>query len=131
MTIRIAFTAVCVLLIVGCSTQSSERARALSPDGVSLAILDWEGYGGGAGSTIERLYLIEAHGDGNRGKPLLVASKCGDMTMAWKDAHTLQINYSSICHISQFDNKWWSKSALRNLGSAESGVEIILSRNTQ
>ena len=116
------------LFLPACSMEHTELARIGSPDGHTVALLEWEGGGGAAGSTVVQLYLIEAANPKDLGKPVLEATNCGDMSVAWTDKRTLQVHYSATCRIGQFTNKWFSDTMPQSARSDESSVELILAR---
>jgi hypothetical protein len=114
----------CFLVLAACSSEKKESLRVESPDHATTAVMMQEVGGGAAISSMYSLYLSE--GKGELGEPNLKATYCGGFSVLWQGSRTLLVEYDPDCHIRQFSNKWWSKSAIEKAQPAT--VEIVLIR---
>jgi hypothetical protein len=114
-----------MLLISSCSVERTEIARLPSPGGATIAALIRETGGGATVSATYYVYLSPAKFVASDDHPILTATYC-DPTIKWLDGRTLQISYTSGCHIRQFNNLWFSESDIKNAQGPT--VEIILQR---
>lgn len=114
----------CLLVLAACSSEKRELLRVDSPDHATTAVVMQEVGGGAAISSTYSLYLLE--GKGELGEPNLKATYCGGLSVVWQGSRTLLVEYDPECHIRQFSNKWWSKSAIQKAQPAT--VEIVLIR---
>jgi hypothetical protein len=113
------------LLLHGCGTRTeTELAKSSSPDKTTVASLVQVDSGGGATvGFITDVYLSEAGKD--RGKsPLFSGYSCGPVSITWEDDRTLQIHYQSHCHITKFENEWWTGTDT----TSPRMVELVLKR---
>jgi hypothetical protein len=82
-------------------------ASDLSPDAKVQAGLEETAYGGAAGGgTVWALYLREANDA--RQHLSLEGRNCNGLSVAWIDAATLRVSYPHNCHITSFNNTWWT-----------------------
>ena len=94
------------VLLTGCGMKTV-MAPELSSDGKVLAVLEQTAYGGAAGGGTEwALYLSEANGD--RRHVSLEGHDCNGISVVWIDTTTLRVSYPHSCHITTFDNEWWT-----------------------
>jgi hypothetical protein len=94
------------VLLTGCGMKTV-MAPDLSPDAKVQAVLEQTAYGGAAGGGTEwALYLSEANGD--RRHLSLEGHNCNGISVRWSDTATLRVSYPHSCHITTFDNEWWT-----------------------
>jgi hypothetical protein len=74
-------------------------------------------------SSIHYVYISQANAKRSSDHPVLTSTYC-DPLLTWIDNHTLQISYTSLCSIRQFENKWYSPSDVQN---AQKALHLIKS----
>lgn len=114
------------LILASCASEMRETARAVSPDGHSVAVIVWFYAGGAAGSATRAVYLAESKGQSFE-HPVLTALHCESLAISWTDSHTLQVSYDSNCTIKAFENRWSSPSDIK--AAKPASIEITLKRN--
>jgi hypothetical protein len=108
--------------LTGCGMKTV-MAPDLSPDAKVQAVLEQTAHGGAAGGGTEwALYLSEANGD--RRHLSLEGHNCNGISVRWIDAATLRVSYPHTCHITTFDNEWWTDPS----HILSQRVELILDR---
>jgi hypothetical protein len=122
--VRAALLTLCSLMLAACSVEKKELTRLASPDHATTVVVMQEVGGGAAISSTYYVYLSD--GKSELSEPNLRATYCGGLSVAWEGSGRLLVEYDSECHIRQFANKWWSKSATQKAQTAT--VEIVLVR---
>jgi len=114
-----------VLLLSACGARSEkELARLNSPDGKLVALLLQVDPGGGATVGFTNYVYLNPAAQDSRRHPLFEGYSCGPMSIAWVDDKTLKLTYYSHCHITKFDNEWWTGSDVSSIRV----VELVLER---
>ena len=96
---------IAAFVLTGCGMKTVMTPE-VSPDGKAQAALVDTDYGGAAGGTEWALYLSEPNGD--RRHLSLEGHNCNGISVLWSDAATLRVSYPHSCHITTFDNEWWT-----------------------
>jgi len=122
--VRTALLIQFLLVLTACSSEKRELKRVDSPDQATTAVLMQELGGGATVSSVYSIYLSEDKGE--LSEPILTATYCGGLSVAWDGSRKLLVEYDSECNIRQFINYWWSKSAIQKAQHAT--VEIVLVR---
>jgi hypothetical protein len=114
-----------VLLLGACGARTeTELTRASSPDKQIVALLVQVDPGGGATVGFTNYVYLAQAGQAAGKTAQFAGYSCGPMHIEWKESRTLQVTYQPHCHITQFNNEWWTGSD----ASTAQMVELVLKR---